>query len=120
MAQRITQLTANLIAGHLRLWRQHGLISSDEMESLIANIRQLQKNGTMLQEIPPRLISMEEAAELLGISLGMFKKSEKNGEFPFHRRQIGTSVRFLNLDVIRFMLNDTVSESRESNQSISS
>ncbi len=57
MAQRITQLTANLIAGHLRLWRQHGLISSDEMESLIANIRQLQKNGTMLQDIPPRLIS---------------------------------------------------------------
>ena len=111
MPSRITQATANLIAGHLRLWRQHGLISADEKDTIIANIRHLQKQGTILQDIPPRLITMEDVAEMLNISVGMFKKSEKNGEFPFRRRMIGTSVRYLNLDVIRYMLNDNLSES---------
>ncbi|MDX9980568.1 MAG: helix-turn-helix domain-containing protein [Lentisphaeria bacterium] len=56
--------------------------------------------------IVPKLLTFEEAGDMLGISYSSFKKLEKEGHFPFKRKMVGTSVRFRNLDLLEFMLTD--------------
>ena len=57
-----------------------------------------------MPDVVPRLITMEEAAQMLGISLANFKKQEPY--LPFKRKYVGHGVRYRNTDVIRFILSD--------------
>jgi predicted DNA-binding transcriptional regulator AlpA len=54
----------------------------------------------------PRLLSQKETAEMLGVSLSSFKKQEKAGDIQIPRRMVGTSVRYLNLKVLEYILAD--------------
>ena len=54
--------------------------------------------------ITPKLIDQREAAEMLGLGLSNFKKLEKENAFPFKRRMVGSSVRYRNLDVLRYIM----------------
>ena len=53
---------------------------------------------------------MLKSPDLLCIGLSNFKKLEKEGYFPFTRRMVGTSVRYRNLDILKFMLSKEKSE----------
>ena len=43
---------------------------------------------------------------MLGISLANFKKMEREGKLPIPRKMVGSSVRYRNTDVIKYMLAD--------------
>jgi predicted DNA-binding transcriptional regulator AlpA len=98
--------TVSLIGKFLRPLADEGLMTVPELNEVATNLRHLATKGTLLPAIPPRLINSAEAAELLGISLAHFKKFEREGRLPFKRRTIGTSVRYRNADVFKFILSD--------------
>jgi len=75
-----------------------------EANTIIANLRHLSKKGEMLPPITPKLLNQKETSAMLGIGLANFKKMEKAGYFPFKRKMVGTSVRYRNLDVIKYIM----------------
>ena len=46
----------------------------------------------------------ESNLTMLGISLANFKRLEREGYFPFKRKMVGTSVRYRNTDLTRYIL----------------
>jgi len=52
----------------------------------MANLKHLAAQGTLMPPINPRLISQEEAAEMIGVSYSNFKKLEREGKLSFKRR----------------------------------
>ena len=104
MDVRIKGATVNLIAKLLHPLAEAGVLSIPEEREVIAQLRNLAKNGETIPAVLPKLIDQPEAAEMLGISLANFKKLERNGAFPFRRKKIGTAVRYRNSDIIKFIL----------------
>lgn len=96
--------TIRLLARLIKPWTEEGIIFVAEEQEIIANLRSLASKGHLLPEINPRLIDQREAAEMLGLGHSNFRKMERADAFPFKRRMIGSSVRFLNLDLIKYML----------------
>ena len=87
----------------------HPLVTEDVIrvneEQLIAsNLKRLATHGELMPPITPKLIDQREAAEMLGLGLSNFKKLEKENAFPFKRRMVGSSVRYRNLDVLRYIM----------------
>ena len=76
------------------------------LREIISNLKHLSERGELIPNIMPKLIDQTEAAELLGISLANFKKLEREGAFSFNRRMVGSSVRYRNLDVIKYLMLD--------------
>ena len=101
MDVRIKGTTVNLIAKLLHPLAEAGVLSIPEEREVIAQLRNLAKNGETIPAVLPK-----EAAEMLGISLANFKKLERNGAFPFRRKKIGTAVRYRNSDIIKFILTE--------------
>ena len=60
--------------------------------------------GDPLPVVVPKLITMDEAAQMLGISLANFKKQEPY--LPFKRKYVGHGIRYRNTDIIKFILSD--------------
>ena len=54
--------------------------------------------------VVPKLVTTEEAANMLGISVANFKKQEPY--LPFKRKYVGHGIRYRNTDIIRFILSD--------------
>ena len=52
----------------------------------------------------PKLLNGKEAAEMLGMSYANFRNLDRNGHFPFKRKEIGTSVRYFNTDILKYIL----------------
>lgn len=96
--------TVKLIGRLLQPLSEAGLISVPELNNIMGNLRYLSQKGEVKPDILPRLISQQEAGEMLGIGLSNFKHIEKSGAFSFKRRKIGNSIRYLNTDVIDYML----------------
>ena len=106
MDVRIKGTTVNLIAKLLHPLAEAGVLSIPEEREIVAQLRNLAKNGETIPAVLPKLIDQPEAAEMLGISLANFKKLERNGAFPFRRKKIGTAVRYRNSDIIKFILTE--------------
>lgn len=87
MDVRIKGTTVNLIAKLLHPLAEAGVLSIPEEREVIAQLRNLAKNGETIPAVLPKLIDQPEAAEMLGISLANFKKLERNGAFPFDGRR---------------------------------
>ena len=105
MNTQIRPHTVKLIDQLLRPFASEGILSVSEHREIVAQLRHLATKGTPVPPIQPRLITQREAAEMLGISLASFKKLEPT--FTFSRRMVGSSsVRYRNLDVIRYVLAD--------------
>ena len=100
----IRNQTVNLIGKLLHPLTESNLIPFPEYREIIAQLRHLANKGEPLPDVVPKLITMEEAAEMLGISLANFKKQEPY--LPFKRKYVGHGVRYRNTDVIRFILSD--------------
>jgi len=75
-----------------------------EYREVIAQLKHLAVKGEQRPVAVPKLIDMNEAAAMLGISLAHFKNQERS--FPFKRKMIGTSVRYRNTDIVKYILTD--------------
>ncbi len=96
--------TVNLVSGLLRPLLPSGLITAGEFDMINKNLRSLAKNGELAPMIPPRLLTPQEVASQLNISYSQFRALEKEGVFPFRRRNIGkAAVRYLNTEVIDYI-----------------
>lgn len=96
--------TVKLIGRLLQPLSESGLISVPELNNIMSNLRHLSQKGELVPDVLPKLIDQREAGEMLGIGLSNFKNIERAGGFPFKRRRIGTAVRYLNTDIIHYIL----------------
>ena len=101
--------TVVLIGKILHPLTESNLIPFPEYREIIAQLKHIAAKGDQLPVVVPKLITMEEAAQMLGISLANFKKQEPF--LPFKRKYVGHGVRYRNTDVIKFILSDDAPES---------
>lgn len=104
MHTTIRPRTISLLGKLIHPLVDEGLITVAESRDILANLRSLATKGTLLPPVEPRLLTPEQAADLLGISYSQFKKLEREGAFPFRRRMVGSSVRYSNLAVIAYVM----------------
>jgi len=109
---RIRIKSVKLIARFLRIMADEDLLSVPEMNAILAELKHLAVHGENMPPIMPKLIKLAEAAEMLSIGISNFKTLEKSGVFPFKRRKIGGAVRYINTDIIKFIMSeDTTKDS---------
>jgi len=101
--------TVSLLSKLIRPLIDEGIITVSEGTEITANLRHLATKGTLLPQFPPKLLTQSEAADMLNIGLSNFKKMERDNAFPFRRKMVGSSVRFLNLAVLRFIMDEDIS-----------
>ena len=82
-----------------------GTITPGEYDSITDALKTMSKTSSATP--PLKLITAQEAADLLGISFSQFRALEKEGVFPFSRKMVGNkTVRYRNLDIFRFMMSN--------------
>ena len=79
----IRHQTVVLIGKILHPLTESNLIPFPEYREIIAQLKHIAAKGEQLPVVVPKLITMEEAAQMLGISLANFKKQEPF--LPFKR-----------------------------------
>ena len=104
MQTTIRPRTVTLLGKFIKPLTDEGLITVAEHREIISNLKHLATAGSLMPPITPRLISQEEAAKMLGIGYSNFKKLEREGKIIFQRRMVGSSVRYRNLDVLKFIM----------------
>lgn len=105
-ANQIRSRTVSLISKILKPWVDEGVVTVAESREIISNLRHLAQRGTIVPVTEPRLLTQDEAAAMLGIGKSNFKRMESEGKLPIPRRMLGSSVRYKNIDVIKFILAD--------------
>lgn len=96
--------TVKLIARLLSPLMYCGTISNKEYDSIVTNLSYVAKHGKPIPAIIPKLITAQEAAEMLSICYSQFRALEKEGAFPFKRRSVGNkTVRYKNTEIIEYM-----------------
>ena len=100
----IRNQTVTLIGKILHPLTESNLIPFPEYREIVAQLRHLANKGEPMPDVVPKLITMDEAAQMLGISLANFKKQEPY--LPFKRKYVGHGIRYRNTDIIRFILSD--------------
>ena len=96
--------TVKFIGRLLQPIAESGVISFPELNNIMGNLRHLAKKGELLPGVEPRLLKPQEAAHMLEVSYSSFRNLERDGHFPFQRRMVGTSVRYLNTDIMKYIL----------------
>ena len=97
--------TAKLVARLLAPLLDSGTITPGEYDSITDALKTMSKTSSATP--PLKLITAQEAADLLGISFSQFRALEKEGVFPFSRKMVGNkTVRYRNLDIFRFMMSN--------------
>jgi len=108
--------TVKIISQLLKPLVEEGVIYVAEEEIIHSNLKHLSEKGELFPIITPKLVTQEEAANMLSIGLSNFKKLEKENYFPFTRRMVGTSVRYRNLDILKFILSKEKDEQEKAGQ----
>ena len=95
-----------------------GTITTSEYAIIRKTLSQLLKSGEPLQVIKPKLLTPQEAAEILAISYSQFRNLEREGVFPFHRKCVGNkTVRYRNIDIFDYVnYSDTTEKQTEGEQ----
>ncbi len=109
----ITERTIRLVKRILYPWEAEGILRRNEYNEIMLNLKYLAQKGTLFPVVVPKLVNQQEAAEMLGISLANFKKLERGGSFPFRRRMVGSSVRYRNLDIVKYIMSDDELENQD-------
>jgi len=104
MNTTIRPKTVKLIARFIRPLAEEGLITVPEVQEIIANLKHLAEKGETMPMIQPKFIDQLAAAEMLGLGHSNFKKLEKENAFPFKRKMVGSAVRYLNIDLLKYMM----------------
>ena len=100
----IRHQTVILIGKILHPLTESNLIPFPEYREIIAQLKHIAAKGEALPVVIPQLVTTEEAANMLGISVANFKKQEPY--LPFKRKYVGHGIRYRNTDIIRFILSD--------------
>ena len=88
-----------------------GVITASEYYVASVNLKHLAKTGELAPAVKPKLLTGPETAEMLSISYSQFRTLEREGAFPFRRRLIGgKTVRFLNTDIVEYMLTGSLDD----------
>lgn len=99
-------VTVDLIGRIIQPLTDSGLVTCSEYSVVVSNLKYLAKHGVLKPAIMPKLISPQEAAEMLGISYSQFRALEAEGAFPFKRKLVGSkTVRYRNTDIISYIEN---------------
>jgi len=98
--------TVKLIGRIMKPLVDEGVIFVSEEQIVSANLKNLANKGRLMPIVVPKLINQREAAEMLGLGYSNFKKLEKESAFPFHRRMVGSSVRYRNIDIVEYIMTD--------------
>lgn len=99
----IRPATARLVTRLLAPLLDSGTVTPGEYDQIAATMKALSR--TNAPPTPLKLLTAQEAAEMLGISFYQFRALEKEGAFPFSRKMVGNkTVRYRNLDIIRYMM----------------
>ena len=99
---QIAHLACNLLAQLISF----GLVYPEEYAIIKRNLNHLAKNGELAPAVPHKLITPQEASELLGISYSQFRQLEKEGAFEGHfkRKMVGNkTVRYYLPDIVAYM-----------------
>ena len=109
METPIRPSVVKLLARFIRPLTDEGLIYVREQNEILSNLKHLSQKGTLLPNIIPKLVDTRIAAEMVGVSLSNFKKLERDGHFEpwFKRKYVGSSVRYKNTDIIKFIMDDS-------------
>jgi len=92
---------------HLALDMEVGALTNTEYDLIMRTLRTLAKEGEDATSEPLRLISAQEAAQMLGISYSQFRTLEAKGAFPFKRKMVGSkTVRYRSTDIHAYMTAD--------------
>lgn len=83
-----------------------GLIPNPEYRAIMRHLTRLAREGVNPSPIAPRLLTVEETAAMLGISPEAFKMLEHRGQIRIPRRKVGRAVRYLNLRVLEYVLDE--------------
>ncbi len=107
--------TARLICRLSVALLDSGSLTAGEYNLISRNLHALAKTGELAPAIAPRLLTPQEAAEMLAISYSQFRALEKEGAFPFRRKLIGNkTVRYRNTDIYDYInASDTNEEQTE-------
>ena len=96
--------TVRIVARILSPLMDCGAISNREYDVIVTNLSYIAKHGKPIPAIIPKLITAQEAAEMLSICYSQFRALEKEGAFPFKRRNVGNkTVRYKNTDILEYM-----------------
>ena len=98
--------TIKLISKLLQPLAEEEILTVPEKNEIVAQLKHLAERGEIMPVIIPKLIDQTEAAEMLGISLANFKKLERENNFTFQRRMVGSAVRYRNTDIVNFIMSD--------------
>ena len=104
MNEPIRHQTVILIGKILHPLTESNLIPFPEYREIIAQLKHIAAKGEPLPVVVPKLVTTEEADNMLGISVANFKKQEQY--LPFKRKYVGHGIRYRNTDIIRFILSD--------------
>lgn len=105
-SQYIRSNLVRWIGRHLAVELDNGILTAGEYNLIMRTLRDLSKHGISTPPEKPRLLKIDEVASMLAISKSQFRALEAEGKFSFKRRMVGSSVRYLNLDVIRHITCD--------------
>jgi len=111
---RLRLQTAHLTCRLLAQLVGSGVVTASELAIISRNLKSLAKTGELAPQVLPKLITTEEAAQMLAISASQFRALEKEGNFPFRRRMIGgKTVRYLNTEIIEYMQVGAIAQNSE-------
>jgi predicted DNA-binding transcriptional regulator AlpA len=98
--------TVKLVTQLLKPLVDEGVVTVAEFTELQAQLKSLAAKGTLLSSSKPQLLTMQDVADRLKISLALFKRLERDGELPgLSRRMVGRSaVRYRSHDVARYIM----------------
>lgn len=103
-SEQLRPCTVSLVKRLLVPLMTYGVVTNKELQIITESLAHLAKHGVPQPAIQPKLITGQEAADLMSISYSQFREMERNHEFPFKRRSVGKrTVRFLNTDIIKFI-----------------
>ena len=108
--QNIRMSTVRWLGRHLAVDLDIGVLTISEYNQIMSILKSLAKNGTPSEPVKPKLLTVENVADLLSISKSQFRALEAEGKLPFKRRMIGASVRYLNAEVLDYMQNGSLTE----------
>ncbi len=104
MKAPVRYTTVKLIGRLLQPIAEAGAINIPELNEIMANLRHLAQKGELLPDMPPKLLTQREVAEMLNISFPHFRDLEREGHFTFRRKMVGTAVRYYNIEVVKYIL----------------
>ena len=104
MQPQLRPQTAKLVCRLLAPLLDHGVVTAAELSIIRRNLNSLAKDGELAHAEAPRFIDGPKAASMLDISYSQFRSLEKEGAFPFERRVVGKSVRYVYAEIVDYML----------------